>query len=143
MGKYLDYNAPIIPGGSFTWGEYAKLPNWGHFLHPTEAQKKNAIFLFEQLQPLRKLLNKPLIITSGARDGIYTMDLRRRGYQAGLQSAHIDWRAVDLQCPSMKTIDLWKFFHDHWLGRMENYSATPGWVHLDTREWGQKKRFNP
>lgn len=141
--KHLDYNAPIIPGGAFTWAEYAQLPGWGHLLTPSGAQKKNALFLFTQLQPLREKLGKPLIISSGARDGVYTLDLRRRGYKAALQSAHIDWQAVDLHCPGMTTAELWHWFNQHWAGRMENLSATPGWVHLDTRNWGQRLRFNP
>jgi uncharacterized protein YcbK (DUF882 family) len=141
--KNLDYNAPIVPGGSFSWGEYALLREWDAFARPTAVQQDNARFLFTQLQPLRERLGHPLIISSGARTGAYTRYLRSRGVPAALQSAHLDWQAVDLQCPGMTTATLWSWLAQHWPGRMENLAATPGWVHLDTRSWGQRLRFNP
>lgn len=143
MTKHLDYNAPIIPGGSFLWAEYALLREWNTLAIPTDIQKANAIKLFTELQPLRKLLNKPLIIKSGARTNEYTAYLRKKGIPAAAKSAHVDWQGVDIVCPSMRVIDLWNFFDLHWKGRMEHFSATPTWVHLDTRQWGQKIRFHP
>lgn len=143
VNSFIDYNAPIVENGSFKWKEYAILFAWNHFLIPNETQKANAIFLFQQLEPLRKELGHPLIISSGARDHIYTDDLRRRGYKAALKSAHLEWRAVDLKCPNIPAGQLWAWFSERWIGRMENLSATPNWVHLDTLQWGQKYRFNP
>lgn len=143
MSRHLDYNAAVVPGGSFTWGEYARLKDWNVLLIPNEAQRVNAVFLFEKLQAFRRELGRALIITSGARNSHYTQWLRKRGIPAALQSAHLDWQAVDLQCPELSNKTLWHFFDKHWPGRMEYLSATPSWVHLDTRNWGNYERFSP
>ncbi len=143
-----DYNAPIIPGGSFRWREYAYLPGFGNLAVPNEQEFKNAVFLFSQLQPLRAKLNKPLVITSGARTLAYTMHLRKRGIPAALFSAHRSWQAVDLVCPGMETRKLWEFLCQHWDGRIEAWEATQGdprngrdgWVHIDTRNWGKRDK---
>lgn len=139
----MDYQQPIIPGGSFLWIEYALLQQWNALAIPTQTQYQNALFLFQQLQPLRQQLGRPLTITSGARTPQYTQYLRSTGVPAALASAHLDWQGVDLQCPSLSNADLWRFLDGRWPGRMENLSATPTWVHLDTRNWGQRLRFNP
>jgi uncharacterized protein YcbK (DUF882 family) len=141
--QYINYNEPIVKNGSFKWKEFAILKGWNHFLIPNEKQKENAIFLFSQLEPLRKELGMPLIITSGARDEVYIQDLIRRGYKAALKSAHLNWQAVDLTCPGIPNATLWNWFNKKWPGRMENLSATPTWVHLDTLQWNQYHRFNP
>lgn len=142
---YLDYNSPIIPGGSFDWHEYALLRAYKEpvFAIPTETQINNARFLFTELQKLRVELGKPMYIKSGARTDTYTQYLRSKGIPAALGSAHNEWKAVDISVPNMKTIDLWKFCHDRWPGRMENFSHTPTWCHLDTKQFGQRIRFNP
>lgn len=141
--RYVDYNAPIIPFGDFKWGEYALLRDWGTLAIPSEQQRLNAVRLFTELQPLRQLLNRPLIVTSGARTKQYTQYLRTRGIPAASRSAHLDWQAVDLTCPGMSTLELYNFFNKHWQGRMEHYTATPTWVHIDTRNWGKRQRFMP
>jgi Peptidase M15 len=139
----MDYQQPIVPGGSFSWAEYALLQQWNAFAIPTQANYQNALFLFTQLQPLRQQLGRPLTITSGARTPQYTQFLRSQGIPAALQSAHMDWAGVDLTCPGMSNGDLWRWLDARWLGRMEVLSATPTWCHLDTRNWGQKLRFKP
>lgn len=143
-----DYNAPIVPGGSFTWREYAYMPGFGKLATPSEQEYKNAVFLFAMLQPLRVKLGKPLTITSGARTLAYTMDLKRRKIPAAMFSAHRSWQAVDLVCPSMDTRKLWEFMYEHWDGRLESWQSTQGnpknkldgWVHIDTRNWGKRDR---
>lgn len=139
----MDFKKPIVPGGSFTWEEYAWLREFKAYGQPTAAQRNNAVFLFTELEPLRKELGKPLIITSGARTAEYTAHLRRKGIPAAPRSAHNEWKAVDLICPGMKTPELWKWFDKRWKGRMEALEATPTWVHLDTRDYGKRIRFKP
>ena len=139
----LDPKQAIIPGGSFTWGEYAFVKGFGDMLIPSKAQRDNAVFLFTQLQPLRRELGRPLIITSGARSEAYTLWLKSKGIPAALKSAHNEWRAVDITCPGLDNKALWGWFNSRWPGRMEALAHTPGWVHLDTRQWGQRVRFNP
>jgi uncharacterized protein YcbK (DUF882 family) len=139
----MDYTRPIIPGGSFTWSEYALLQEWNAYARPTEQQRYNAVVLFKEIQKLRAELGKPMVIRSGARTDQYTAYLRSRGIPAALKSAHNDWCAVDLAVPNMRTVDLWRFCDQRWLGRLENFTHTPTWVHLDTRNWGRRERFNP
>lgn len=139
----LNYRDPIVPGGAFTWAEYARLKSFRRYATPSPQQHDNAIFLFEALEPLRQELGLPLIITSGARTTEYTNYLRQKGIPAARYSAHNDWQAVDLSCPKLSTRELWHFFDKHWLGRMELLLYTPTWVHLDTRQWGQRIRFKP
>lgn len=143
MALIENYYTPIVIGGSFSWAEYALLQQWNAYAIPTPTQYRAAVELFKHLQPLRKELGKPLIITSGARTPQYTQFLRSQKIPAALQSAHMDWAGVDLTCPGMSNGVLWRWLSARWLGRMEVLSATPTWCHLDTRNWGQKLRFKP
>ena len=139
----IDYKQPILPEGSFTWAEYALLPQFKRYAVPTEKEYIEAVRLFDFLQPLREKLGLPLVITSGVRTKEYTINLRKRGIPAALNSAHNHWQAVDLVCPKLSVKELYQFFDKHWLGRMELLAYTPTWVHLDTRSWGKKIRFKP
>lgn len=139
----MNYDATIIPGGSFTWHEYAFLHDWNVLAHPSEIQEQNAITLFSHLQDIRNLIKKPIIIRSGARTPEYTAYLRKRGVPAALHSPHMEWKAVDITIPSMSNKDLWLFCNDNWKGRLENLHFTPTWVHLDVLQWGERVRFNP
>lgn len=139
----IDYKATIIPGGSFTWGEYAWLPQLGKYAEPNETQYRNAIQLFTRIQKFREELNRPLIITSGARTPEYVELLRSKGIPAAVNGAHNHWEGLDLTCPSLSTPRLWRWFDARWPGRMELLRYTPSWVHLDIRKWGDKVRFAP
>lgn len=139
-----DYNCPIIDNGSFTWAEFTYLKGFKKFAVPFDEQEyQNALFLFAQLEPLRKQLTFPLIITSGVRTANYTQYLRKQGIPAAIHSAHNTWQAVDLICPKLSTSQLWRFFDTYWSGRMELPHYTPSWVHIDTRSWGSHQRFIP
>lgn len=140
-----DYNSPIVTDGNFTWAEYLRLQMWNAFAIPTPEQIKNAEFLFTHLQELiRTPLGKGLTVSSGIRTAEYTAYLRSRGIPAATRSAHNEGKAVDLKPPaSMTNAQFWAYCDKRWPGRMENLHATPSWVHLDTRNWGSKQRFNP
>jgi uncharacterized protein YcbK (DUF882 family) len=140
MPKF-DKDASIVPQGHFTWAEFTYLRAFKIFAQPNDEQYHNALFLFSHLQPLRERLSAPLIITSGVRTPEYTEYLRRHGVPAARYSAHMTWQAVDLVCPNMTSYALWHFFDPLWAGRMEHWKDTPGWVHLDSRNWGQRLRF--
>lgn len=145
----VDYKAPIFidpktgKRGNFTWGEYALLPRFSQYAVPTEQERKNAIFLFQEVQKIRELIGHPIIITGGCRTSAYTKHLRANGIPAAQFSAHNEWRAVDISCPNMTNKELWDFCNKHWAGRMELLRYTPTWVHLDTRNWGSHQRFVP
>lgn len=140
---WLDYQAPIVVGGSFTWAEYALLRAWHALAVPTAPEIEKARFLFTELQKLRQALGKAMVITSGARTAEYTRYLRANGTPAAPKSAHNTWEAVDITVPGMSNKALWEFCHTRWPGRMEQLRYTPTWVHLDTREWGKRLRFVP
>lgn len=145
MSQVIDYNAPIVPGGNFLWREYARLKDWNAFLNPTETQKRNAIILFGHVQNLiRAPLGRGLIVGSGARNSAYVQYLRSRGIMAAPNGSHVTWEGVDLWPTGGMTVrQLWDFCHARWPGRMERWEHTPGHVHLDTWQWGQRIRFNP
>lgn len=145
MGVILNPKQEIVAGCHFVWAEYATLREWNKLAQPTEAEYKNAVFLFIHLRDLIRLpLGKPLTISSGARTLPYTHYLKGKGVKAGTQSAHIEWKAVDLYPPEgMTARQFWDWCGARWPGRMENWWATPTWVHLDTRQWGRRVRFDP
>jgi len=138
-----DYNQPIVSNGSFTWAEFTYLKGFKLFTNPSEQEYQNALFLFSQLELLRKQLGYPLIISSGVRTADYTQYLRKKGIPAAINSTHNTWQAVDLICPKLSTKKLWDFFDSRWSGRMELLHYTPTWVHIDTRNWGSHQRFAP
>ena len=141
----LPYNEEIVQGCHFDWWEYARLQEWNALAIPTDKERASAITLFTHIRDyIRVPLNKALTISSGCRTKEYTQYLRRKGIPAALASAHNEWKAVDLLPPAgMSNAQFWHWCSARWPGRMENLSATPGWVHLDTREWGSRRRFNP
>lgn len=141
----INLDSPIVPNGHFTWREYLTLRMWNTTATIKKEEIENAIFLFENIETLiRRPLGKPLIISSGYRSFAYMKYLRSIGIPAALMSAHNSARAVDLEAPHGMTNEaFWKFCDARWLGRMENLKHTPGWVHLDTLQWGKKIRFNP
>lgn len=146
MGLIKNYDAPIIPGSHFTWREYATLQMWGKLADPTKQQYQNAILLFNHIEEcIRIPYRKRLIIKSGARTAAYVAYLRAHKIPAATHGAHNTWEAVDL-APypgDMSTSAFWHFCDKHWPGRMELLAYTPGWSHLDIRQWGQRIRFKP
>lgn len=146
----VDYNAPIVVGGSFTWGEHLeyKDPQYiretgERYAEITDWQHTNIIRLYSRIQPLRDKLKMPLIVKSGQRTPAYTAFLRRKNIPAALKSAHMDGMAVDLWSPGIDTLGLYNWMRKHWHGRLEDFRHTPGWVHLDIRAWGQLTIFTP
>jgi len=150
----IDYKAPIIPGGHFTWGEYAMLKEWGRHAQPNQKQIVNAIRFFTRIEPVRIAWEKHLramghkdrlgwAISSGGRTNAYTQYLRNKGIPAAMASAHLDWCAVDLVPQRFTWWDLWQFMRPLWKGRLEHSQYTKGWVHADDRLWGQSKTFIP
>lgn len=141
----MDYSTLITPNGHFTWHDYALLREWNAYAIPMPSEIQSAIFLFRQIEELIRVpLGKPIYVASGARTAAYTAHLRSRGIQAAIGSAHNTWQAVDLRTPAgMTNKEWWVYCDARWPGRMENLKYTPTWVHIDTRQWGQRIRFNP
>lgn len=141
----IDYDDFIVPNGFFKWREYALLREWGKLATPTDAQRNNAILLFRYVRDLIRVpLGEPLTLSSGARTAEYVAYLRSKGIPAALHGAHNDWAAGDFLPPaSMTNAQFWHWCDKRWPGRMEKLESTPKWVHLDTRQWGERVRFNP
>jgi hypothetical protein len=119
---------PIIPGGSFTWGEATKN---GTRPIPTKRIVDNIMALAKAMEAPRKQLGRPFVITSWYRDP----DSNRRAGGA-TNSMHLYGKAADIQIVGYSqrqaAIDLaW------WPGGLGSYA---GWIHLDTgsrRRWRQ------
>jgi hypothetical protein len=142
----VDFKRAIVPGCDFTWKEYAHLKEWDRLIQPdTREQFLNAQTLFGHIQKyIREPLDMPLTIDSGARTKAYVQYLRAKKIPAALNGAHNSWEGVDLYPPRGWTNQkFWHWCNERWPGRMELLKYTPGWCHLDIRNWGSKQRFVP
>lgn len=133
----VDMRTPVIPNGSFTWGEFL---HWEDFDKkdirvPREKQHSyNILHLATRLQTIRDKLKIPMKITSGYRPDPYN---KRAGGEPN--SLHKLGMAVDFTVGSgvnhyalAKKID----YEFGWNGGVGGY---PTWVHLDigsNRKWG-------
>lgn len=122
---------PIIPGGSFTWGEATKDATR---IPETVTIVNNIIALARELQKVRNQIGVPFIVNSWYRPPAINSAV------GGVSnSQHLYGKAVDVQVPSYSgrrvanAVLLW------WPGGIGIYSAIPDIVHLDIgpkRTWG-------
>ncbi|MCU0523829.1 MAG: D-Ala-D-Ala carboxypeptidase family metallohydrolase [Elainella sp. Prado103] len=122
---------PIIPGGSFTWGEATKDASR---IPETVTIVNNIIALARELQKARNQIGLPFIVNSWYRPPAINQAV------GGVpNSQHLFGKAVDLQIPGYSgrrianAVLLW------WPGGIGIYSAMPDIVHLDIgskRTWG-------
>lgn len=126
VGK-ININDPICAGGNFTWSEAlhggSRLP-----VNPTHTQ--NIIALAERLEDVRKLLGKPMNITSWYRPEPFNS---RAG--GASQSQHLYGGAVDFWCDGETRDTLWAKLNPVWDGGLGKYSNLPYIVHLDNRPY--------
>lgn len=114
-----------------------------------EELKDNLNELFEKINKVRKLYNKPMIVTSGYR----SLEDHKRIYKEKgitdeskipMKSKHLYCQAVDISDPNgelqkwcldnvdkLEEIGLW----------MEDFSATPNWCHFQIIQPKSGKRF--
>ena len=124
-------NTPILPGGSFTWGEAT---HGGERIPRTAQEVDSMIALAKQLQRAREQLGKPMHITSWYRPEPFN---RRAG--GARYSQHLTGKAVDFWVEGHSGRSLANLLRSWWPGGMGIYAHLPGIIHLDvgsSRKWG-------
>jgi hypothetical protein len=122
---------PIIPGGSFTWGEATRDATR---IPETQAIVDNIIGLARALQPVRDRIGRPFQINSW-----YRPPAVNAAVGGASQSQHLFGRAVDVQVQGMSGRQVANMVMLTWPGGVGIYSNIPNIVHLDTgpkRTWG-------
>ncbi|HSM81873.1 MAG TPA: D-Ala-D-Ala carboxypeptidase family metallohydrolase [Nodosilinea sp.] len=122
---------PIIPGGSFTWGEATRDATR---IPETQAIVDNIIGLARALQPVRDRLNRPFQINSW-----YRPPAVNAAVGGASQSQHLFGRAADIQVQGLSGRQVANAVMLTWPGGVGIYSNIPNIIHLDTgskRTWG-------
>lgn len=122
---------PIIPGGSFTWGEATKDATR---IPENETIVNNIIGLAQALQPVRDRLNRPFQINSW-----YRPPAINAAVGGASRSQHLSGRAADIQVQGMSGRQVANAVMLTWQGGIGIYSNIPNIIHLDTgprRTWG-------
>jgi hypothetical protein len=122
---------PIIPGGSFTWGEATREATR---IPATQAIVDNIIGLARALQPVRDRLNRPFQINSWYRPPAINQAV---GGARGSQ--HLFGKAADIQVRGLSGRQVANAVMLSWPGGIGIYSNIPNIIHLDTgprRTWG-------
>ncbi|MBE9139706.1 DUF882 domain-containing protein [Nodosilinea sp. LEGE 07088] len=122
---------PIIPGGSFTWGEATREATR---IPETQAIVDNIIGLARALQPVRDRLNRPFQINSWYRPPAVNQAV---GGARGSQ--HLFGKAADIQVQGLSGRQVANAVMLSWPGGIGIYGNIPNIIHLDTgpkRTWG-------
>jgi hypothetical protein len=122
---------PIIPGGSFTWGEATKDATR---IPPNATVVNNIITLARELQKVRNKIGRPFRVNSWYRPP--TVNKAVGGVS---NSQHLYGKAVDLQVPGYSGRRLANAVMLTWPGGVGIYSNLPNILHLDIgprRTWG-------
>lgn len=122
---------PIIPGGSFTWGEATRNATR---IPATQAIVDNIIGLARALQPARDRLNRPFQITSW-----YRPPAINAAVGGASRSQHLYGKAADIQVQGLSGRQVANALMLSWPGGIGIYSNIPNIIHLDTgpkRTWG-------
>lgn len=113
-------NAPIIPGGNFTWIEALNWP----LRVPTKEAAENILETARRLQVIRSEWGLPIIVTSWYRPEPFNA---RAGGVPG--SLHTLGKAVDFYPANGDIGTLWEVADERWQGGLIRYS---GHIHCDT-----------
>ena len=122
---------PIIPGGSFTWGEATKNATR---IPPDEAIVDNIIALARELQKARNQVGRPFRVNSW-----YRPPAVNRAVGGASRSQHLSGRAVDLVITGYSGRRAANVVMPWWRGGVGIYSNLPNVLHLDIgsrRTWG-------
>lgn len=122
---------PIIPKGSFTWGEATKDATR---IPETESIVNNIIALARELQKARDQLGRPFIVNSW-----YRPPAVNQAVGGVSNSQHLYGKAVDVQVPGYSGRRVANALMLWWTGGVGIYSSMPDIVHLDIgpkRTWG-------
>ena len=122
---------PIIPGGTFTWGEATKN---GTRIPPNEDIVRNILALARELQRARNQIGRPFLINSW-----YRPPAVNQAVGGVSNSQHLYGRAADIQVPGYSGRRVANAVMSWWRGGIGIYSHLPNVVHLDVgrrRTWG-------
>lgn len=122
---------PIIPGGSFTWGEATKDASR---IPDTPDIVRNILALARELQKARDLIGRPFIVNSWYRPPSINQSVGGVG-----NSQHLFGKAVDIEVPGYSGRRVANVLLSSWPGGIGIYSNLPNIVHLDIgskRYWG-------
>lgn len=122
---------PIIPGGSFTWGEATKN---GTRIPPTPDIVSNIIALARELQKARNQIGRPFQINSW-----YRPPAVNRAVGGATRSQHLTGKAADIQVSGYSGRRAANAMMSWWNGGIGIYSHLPNVLHLDVgprRYWG-------
>lgn len=122
---------PIIPGGSFTWGEATKDATR---IPETVTIANNMIALARELQKARDQIGIAFIVNSW-----YRPPAINQAVGGVSNSQHLTGKAVDVQVPGYSGRRVANAIMMWWQGGIGIYSSIPDIVHLDIgskRTWG-------
>jgi Peptidase M15 len=122
---------PIIPGGSFTWGEATKNATR---IPPNTTIVRNIIALARELEKFRAKIGRPFRVNSW-----YRPPAINRAVGGVSNSQHLSGKAVDLQVSGYSGRRLANAVILSWPGGVGIYSNLPNVIHLDIgprRTWG-------
>jgi hypothetical protein len=122
---------PIIPGGSFTWGEATKNATR---IPETETIVNYIIALARQLQIARDQLRRPFQVNSW-----YRPPAVNAAVGGASRSYHLSGRAADVEVSGLSGRQVANLVFSWWPGGIGIYSHLPNVVHLDIgprRTWG-------
>ncbi|MBD2259745.1 DUF882 domain-containing protein [Pseudanabaena sp. FACHB-2040] len=122
---------PIIPNGSFTWGEAtkdaARIPE-------SKAIVDNILALAQELQKVRNRLNRPFQVNSW-----YRPPAVNAAVGGASRSQHLLGTAVDVQVQGLSGRQVANALMLSWNGGIGIYTQMPNVIHLDIgprRTWG-------
>jgi hypothetical protein len=132
-GKGTVYtDQPIIPGGTFTWGEAT---HGGERIPQNAAHANNIVALATQLQKARTQIGKSFRVTSWYRPDPWN---RRAG--GARRSQHLEGKGIDIVVEGYMGKDLARQLVSWWPGGLGIYGGNRQHIlHLDVgakRQWG-------
>ena len=137
----LELLTEIIPKApNFTWAESLYLPSFNIHAIPDEEVIHNIKKFAPKVQKVRKILKKPMLITSWWRPDKYNKLI---GGSAA--SWHITGGACDFRCPGLSADEIREILRPKLskLGlRMENLPGS-NWVHIDDKKTRGSRFFRP
>ncbi len=122
---------PIIPGGSFTWGEATRDATR---IPANTTIVNNIIRLARELQKARNQIGRPFLVNSW-----YRPPAINQAVGGAINSQHLYGSAVDLQIPGFSGRRVANAVMAWWPGGVGIYSNMPDVIHLDVgsrRMWG-------
>jgi len=131
---------PIPQAPNFTWAETLYLPSMNIHAIPDPEVIKNIKKFASKVQRVRKILDRPMLITSWWRPPKYNTYIR-----GAAQSWHTTGGACDFRCPGIEADEIRRLLKPHLskLGlRMEDLPGS-NWVHIDNKPTRGKRFFKP